>query len=97
MFDDLFSAGLSLATAVKNLTFTKDGNVFEPETNKVTTIGIKRKKVWLMCDGQGNMRVRSLEDPLKTIEQLSKLKDKGRITEEDFQRVKTRLLDQLGD
>ena len=66
-------------------------------TNKVADIGlIRRKKLWIVCDGHGNMYIRHIGDPIKMIKQLAELKDKDLITEEEFQRVKNSLLGQLG-
>lgn len=96
MLDGPFSAKASLATT-KHLTVTADSNVFEPETNKVTSIGWRRqKKLWFVCDGQGRMYARYLDDPIDMIKQLAKLKDAGLLTEEEFQHAKASLLSQLG-
>ena len=90
-------AEASLAAIVKRLTITTDSNIFEPETNKVADIGlIRRKKLWIVCDGHGKMYIRHIGDPIKMIKQLAELKDKDLITEEEFQRVKDSLLGQLG-
>lgn len=97
MIGSPFSAEGKLAASVKRLTFTVDSNVFPPETNKVTTISrIRRKKIWIVCDGHGNMYARHIGDPIKMIEKLAKLKDKGSLTEKEFQRAKDVLLGQLG-
>lgn len=97
MFGSPFSSKASLAAAVKRLTITTDSNIFKPETNKVATVGLIRPKmIWFMCDGQGKMDARYISNPRKELKQWAKLRDEGIITEEDFQRVKTALLDQMG-
>lgn len=96
MKDSPFSVDASLAATTRHMTTTVDSNVFPPETNKVTSVGLfRRKKYWIVCDGQGHMYGRPLEEPLKMLEQLDKLRKKGVITEEDYQRAKDALLDQL--
>lgn len=96
MLNSPFSVKASLAAVVKSLTYTIDTNVFEPEINKITSVGrIKPKKIWIVCDGHGKMHVQYLRDPIKTIDKLANLRDKGVITEKEFQRAKTALLDQL--
>ena len=50
-----------------------------------------------MCDNHGKMYFRHIQDPLDLIKELSKLKDKGKLTEEEFQQDKTAALRQLGD
>lgn len=42
------------------------------------------------------MYARYIGDPIKMIEELAKLRYKGLITEEDFQRAKDALLRQIG-
>ena len=96
MSDSPFSADVSLAAATKHVTTTTDSNVFYPEVNKVTTIGVlRRKKYWVLCDSQGHVYGRWIDDPIKTLERLATLKNKGKITEDDYQRAKKKLLDQL--
>lgn len=87
---------IRLGATTQHTTATVDSNVFPPETNKVSTVGrLKPKKYLFQCDGQGNMRLRYMDDPIKTLERLAKLRDKGVISEEDFQQAKAKLLDQL--
>ena len=43
------------------------------------------------------MYFRHIQDPLDLIKELSKLKDKGKLTEEEFQQGKAAALRQLGD
>lgn len=76
------------------MTVTTDSNLFKPETNKIANVGvIRRKKIWVVCDGDGKMYLRSLDDPIKMIERLAKLWKKGMITEEEFQHAKAKMLD----
>ena len=97
MFDSPFSTEGKLAALVKRLTVTVDSNVFPPETNKVTNISrIKREKVWIACDGQGRMKGRYLGNPIEMIKKLADLRDRDIITEDEFQKAKAALLDQLG-
>ena len=67
-----------------------------PRTNKVETVGKFRKKTFLIeCDGQGHLKFIEVKSQLKLIEELSKLRDKGFITTEEFEQKKKNLLDQL--
>lgn len=87
---------IRLSATTQHTTSTIDSNVFPPETNKVSTVGrLRPKKYLFQCDGKGNMRLRYMDDPIKTLARLAKLRDKGVISEDDFQQAKTRLLDQL--
>ena len=80
MLGSPFSLDGKLAATVKRLTITTDSNVFEPEINKVANIGlIRRKKMWIVCDGHGKMYVRHIGDPIKMIKELAKLRDRGLI------------------
>ena len=99
MFEDMLAAGItSLVDIFKRVTVSKDSNMFPPETNKLIGLGvIKRKKMWVVCDNHGKMYFRHIQDPLDLIKDLSKLKDKGKLTEEEFQQGKAAALRQLGD
>ncbi len=48
-----------------------------------------------MCDNHDKMYFRHIQDPLDVIKELSKLKDKGKLTEEEFQQGKAAALHQL--
>lgn len=49
MFGSPFSVKAQLVAAVKRPTFTVDGNIFAPDTNKVSHIGlIRQKKIWFV-------------------------------------------------
>lgn len=89
-----FSGEVSLAAATKRITVATESDEFKSETNKIVNLNWKRtKKKWIVCDGQGNMHVRSLDDPTKQIEEWAKLRDKGLITDEEFALAKAKLLD----
>lgn len=89
-------ADVRLGATTQHTTTTVDSNIFPPETNKVATIGrLRPKKYLFQCDGKGHMRLRYLDDPIKTLERLAKQRDRGIISEDDFQQAKARLLDQL--
>ena len=80
----------------KNIKTTYDTEVFPKETNKVTKIGMFRPKKFLIkCNGKGHMTFDKLQDPLEQIEQLSQLKDKLIITDEEFEQKKKELLDKI--
>lgn len=76
-------------------TLTTDSNVFPPEVNKIVTKGIRREKFWIRCDGEGCMDFNHITNPLRSIEQLGKLKDKGLITDEQFEKARNVLLDRI--
>ena len=96
MFESLLAACASLATIFKHVTDTTDSNVFPPETNKMTCLGmIRRKKMWVVCDGRGKMYFCHVQAPLDMIRELAKLRDKGVLTEEEFQQGKASALRQL--
>ena len=98
MFEALLAAGASLATIFKNVTVTTDSNTFPPETNKMTGLGVvRRKKMWVVCDGQGKMYFLHIQTPADTIRDLAKLRDDGLLTEEEFRQGKASALRQLGD
>ena len=89
-----FSSEVSLVAATKRITFATETDEFKPETNKIVNLNWRRtKKRWIVCDGQGRMHFRSLDDPTKQIEEWAKLRDKGLITDEEFARAKAKLLD----
>lgn len=91
-----FSIPVKFAAVIKRLSITTDSNVFEQEKSKMVTLGrLRQTKVLSTCDGKGGMHAYYLEDPVKQIEKLAKLRDKGHITEADFVRVKDKLLGQL--
>lgn len=81
-----------LAASTKHLTTTTDSNLFPPEVNKIVTKGIPPRKYWIVCDGEGRMYGRRIEDPIETLERIAKLLKDGLITEEEYQRMKTALL-----
>ena len=71
-----------------------DSKVYPPCTNKIEDIGIiKRRKLSIICDGQGKMNIKEVLDPFQKIEKLKKMLDKGLITEEDYERKKQDILD----
>lgn len=90
-----FSAKALVEATSHHTTTTIDSNVFPPETNKIAEVGPLRRKKWLMCDGQGHMYGRSLDDPLKIIRELDKMRRDGSITDDEYRQVKSRLLDRL--
>ena len=96
MFESLLAAGASLAAIFKHVTVTTDSNVFPPETNKMTGLGlIKRKKMWVVCDGNGKMYFIHIQTTADMIRDLAKLKDEGALTEEEFQQGKASALRRL--
>lgn len=69
---------------------------FPPCTNKIEDVGTLRKRKFLVkCDGRGGMKFDELKNPLQTIEELGKLKDKGYITEEEFLQKKKEILKKI--
>ena len=97
MLEALLAAGASLATIFRNVKTATDSNTFPPETNKVTDLGaVRRKKMWVVCDGQGKMYFRHIQTTADMIRELAKLRDDGLLTEEEFQQGKASALRQLG-
>ena len=90
-----FPASANLSMSHEDSTITVDSNVFPPEVNKIVTKGIRREKFWIKCDGSGHMDFRRIVNPIKEIEQLSKLMDKNLITAEQFEQAKKILLDRI--
>ena len=75
-------------------TFVYDSKVYPPCTNKIEDIGIiKRRKLSIICDGQGKMNIKEVLDPIQKLEKLKKAVKKGLITEEDYERKKQDILD----
>ena len=96
MCDSPFLVAGLLADTVKSLKGIGRGHEFPPEINKVFDVGLKRrKKLWFVCDGHGNMRAQYIRDPLEMLERLAELKERGLITEADYRRAKAALLDEL--
>lgn len=73
-----------------------ESNIFPKETNAITKIGVFRPKKFLVkCDGHGKMGFTKFEDPYETIKKFSKLKEEGRITKEEFEKTKKKILDDM--
>lgn len=85
-----FRAWLSLSRETK--TVTLDANVYPPETNKIATLGrIKARKVCVVCNGKGSVKVQPLDIPAE-VERWRKLRDAGTITDEEFEQQKKELM-----
>ena len=75
-------------------TVVYDSKVYPPCTNKIEEIGlIKKRKLSIICDGQGKMNIKEVLDPIKKLEKLKKAMKQGLITEEDYERKKQDILD----
>lgn len=86
-----FRAWFDLSRKTKTLTF--DSNVYPPETNKISTLGvIKPRKVCVVCNGKGSVTIQPLDVPAE-VERWCRLRDDGTITDEEFERQKKRLMD----
>lgn len=85
----------NLAASTKHLTTTTDSNLFPPEVNKIVTKGMPPRKYWIVCDGEGRMYGRRIEDPIETLKRLAELLEDGLITEDEYQHAKTELLSKL--
>ena len=97
MFETLLAAGASLAAIFKHVIVTTDSNTFPPETDKMTSIGmVRRKKMWVVCDGSGKMYFIHIQTLADVIRDLAKLRDEGALTEEEFQQSKASALRKLG-
>ena len=93
MLDWPFRGDVSLAAVTKRITHATESDEFPPETNKIVTLNWRRtKKGWVVCDGNGKMYFRSLDDPAKQIREWADLLDKGHITKEEFALAKAELL-----
>lgn len=56
-------------------TTTVDSNIFRPVAdNMVTTGTVNRRKYRVVCDGKGSLHYRLIDDTIKTLERLAKLK-----------------------
>lgn len=103
MDDDTFSpiqfpikseTSASASYARSHETFVFDSKVFPPCTNKIEDIGlIKRRKLSIICDGQGKMNIKEVLDPIQKLEKLKKALERGLISEEDYERKKQDILD----
>ena len=100
MSDDIFplpfkpEAKLVYAKTEEKKVF--DSKNFPPCTNKIEDVGLVRKRKYLIkCDGYGHMGFVELKSPLQILEELAKLKDKGIITDEEFERKKSEILKTL--
>ena len=75
-------------------TFVYDSKVYPPCTNKIEDVGLlRRRKLSIICDGQGKMNIKEILDPIQKLEKLKKAVKKGLITEEDYERKKQDILD----
>ena len=90
------NADLSAHFSDSNITTTYDAHVFPPETNKTVKLGrIKKRNALIKCLGNGNMEITMIEDPMKKIEDLYHLKNKGIITSEQFEQKRIELLKKI--
>ncbi len=88
-----FPVNVDLKASYKKSIITVDSNILPPEVSKVAPVGAIHRHTYLIkCDGNGNMDFHHLEDPTKTITKLGKLRDEGRITDEEFKQTKQTLL-----
>ena len=77
----------------KDVNVAYDADVFPKETNKITKIGrLKIKKYLVKCDGNGHMSFDLIQSQVKHIEELAKLRERGILTNEEFQKEKKKLL-----
>ncbi len=56
---------------------------------------INKRNALVKCLGNGKMNITMIEDPIKKIERLAHLKDTGKITSEQFEKVRSKLLDEI--
>lgn len=76
----------------ENKTVTYDANVYPPEINKIVTLGrIRTRKVCVVCNGKGSVKVQPLDIPAE-IERLRKLRDEGTLSSDEFAQRKKELL-----
>ncbi len=94
--DSPISAKFNIGATREDKTLTYDTNVFAKEYNKTKKVGnIKPKTFFIKCKGNGHMDFTLLEDPINTIKKLSKLRDDGMITNEEFEEKKKELLEKI--
>ena len=94
--DSPISGSAKISASYDNATITYDSHVFPPETNKIVKMGKIRSKTFnIICDGNGHITHKLMDDPLKTIERLRKLLDNGTITQDEFDQKKKELLGNL--
>ena len=90
-----FPLSVNLNATHEDATLTTDTNVFPPEINKIVTKGMRKEKFWIKCDGKDHMDFKHITYTLKSIERLGNLKDKGRVTDEQFEDARKVLLDRI--
>lgn len=73
---------------------TYDTHIFPQCVNKVTGLGIVRRKLFLIkCNGDGTTTHTYLQTPSERLEELGKMLHKKLITQEEYDLKKKELLD----
>lgn len=85
MTSEPLSFTASFKAVLQRIKITFDANVFPREVNKLSDLGMTNKRKMLFeCNGKGKMRIRPARDPIDTIRELDKLREEGKITEEEY-------------
>lgn len=89
-----FFAEVSAKYERKVANITYDANVFPRQTNKITDVGrFKKKKVAVLCDGNGRMHFKFIQTKAQQIKEFAKLRKDGIITDKEFQKEKNKILE----
>jgi hypothetical protein len=76
--------------------FTYDSTVLPPNVSKSQTFGFfVRRTFFFKCDGKGGFEIKEISTIENKLRNLSKLKDNGLITDEDFEEQKRKLLQEF--
>ena len=80
----------------KEMNIQYDTNVFPKEANKLVVYGhIRKKKVLIMCKGEGNYDTITIEPVENRIKTLKKLYEGGYMTEEEYNEKKRDILNSV--
>ncbi len=87
-------AGLQYDISKNEVIF--DCKIFPPCYNKVEPLGtLKKRKMLIECDGLGRFNIKELVNFKEQLEMLAELKEKGIITQEEFERKKKDILERI--
>lgn len=92
------SAKASASYERKDVNMNTNVNAFAKETNQTGPIGrLKGQKYVVMCQGNGTMSFDIIQSKIKRLEEMAKLHNNGILTDEEFQREKSKILGNDGE
>ena len=90
------SAKAGLQYDISKNEFIFDCKILPPCFSKVEPLGtLRKRKMLIECDGRGRFNIKELVNPEEQLERLAKLKEKGIMTQEEFERKKKDILERI--